>query len=155
MDRRGFIATLTAGLLAARFGAEAQAPSAGVPGTPASRQVVLELQQALASAIARLQAMDEAGVLSHVSDRYRSSSLTKPAVREQLRALFALYDAVRAHVRIDDVRSVGQDAWVYSSGELSGRLRGVGAWMPIISWTHEPEVARREQGVWRLYGDQS
>jgi hypothetical protein len=49
---------------------------------------------------------------------------------------------------------VGEDAWVYSTGELSGRLRGVGMWMSVLSWKREPEVARREQGVWRLYGNQ-
>jgi len=26
--------------------------------------------------------------------------------------------------------------------------------MPVLSWKREPEGARREQGVWRLYGDQ-
>jgi hypothetical protein len=26
--------------------------------------------------------------------------------------------------------------------------------MSILAWQHEPEVARREQGVWRLYGTQ-
>jgi hypothetical protein len=155
IDRRAFIATFALGLLAAPFAAEAQEPSKGLPGAPAPRNVVLELQHALALAISRLQAMDEAGVLSHVSDRYRSSSLTKPAIREQLRALFMLYDAVQAKIQIDDVRTVGDDAWVYSTGELSGRLRGLGTWTPILSWNHEPEVARRERGVWRLYGDQS
>jgi hypothetical protein len=30
----------------------------------------------------------------------------------------------------------------------------LGTLMPVLSWTHEPEVARREQGVWRLYGNQ-
>jgi hypothetical protein len=33
--------------------------------------------------------MDEAGVLGHVSDRYRSDSFTKAALREQLRLLFS------------------------------------------------------------------
>jgi len=27
-------------------------------------------------------------------------------------------------------------------------------WMSVLSWKREPEVARREQGVWRLYGNQ-
>jgi hypothetical protein len=52
------------------------------------------------------------------------------------------------------VRTAGEQAWVYSTGEVSGRLRGFGTWMPILSWKHEPEVARREQGSWRLYGYQ-
>ena len=154
MDRRAFIGMLAGGLLAAPLAAEAQEPGKGLPGAPAPRNVVLELQQALALATGRLQAMDEAGVLSHVSDRYRSDGLTKPAIREQLWALFALYDTLRAKVQIDDVRTVGEDAWVYSTGEVSGRVRGLGTWMLVLSWKHEPEVARREQGVWRLYGDQ-
>jgi hypothetical protein len=153
-DRRRFIGTLALVVLAAPFVADAQAPATNLPGAPAPRTVVIELQQALALATARLHAMDEAGVLSHVSDRYRSGPLTKPAIREQIRALFALYDAIRANVRIDDVRTIGEDAWISSTGEVSGRVRGLGAWMPILSWSHEPEVARREQGVWRLYGDQ-
>jgi hypothetical protein len=154
MERRAFMTILSGGLLAVLSAAEAQESGKGLPGAPAPRSVVLELQQALALATGRLQAMDAAGVLSYVSDRYRSDSLTKPAVREQLWALFSVYDTLRAKVHIDDVRTVGEDAWVYSTGEVSGRLRMLGTWMPVLSWTHEPEVARREQGVWRLYGNQ-
>jgi hypothetical protein len=154
MERRAFMAILSGGLLAVLSAAEAQESGKGLPGAPAPRSVVLELQQALALATGRLQAMDAAGVLSYVSDRYRSDSLTKPAVREQLWALFSVYDTLRAKVHIDDVRTVGEDAWVYSTGEVSGRLRMLGTWMPVLSWTREPEVARREQGVWRLYGNQ-
>ena len=83
MERRTFMAMVSGGLLAVLPAAEAQESGNGLPGAPASRNVVLELQQALALATGRLQAMDEAGVLSHVSDRYRSDSLTKPAIREQ------------------------------------------------------------------------
>ena len=154
MERRAFMAILSGGLLAVLSAAEAQESGKGLPGAPAPRSVVLELQQALALATGRLQAMDAAGVLSYVSDRYRSDSLTKPAVREQLWALFSVYDTLRAKVHIDDVHTVGEDAWVYSTGEVSGRLRMLGTWMLVLSWTHEPEVARREQGVWRLYGNQ-
>ena len=154
MERRTFMAILSGVFLGVLSTAEAQEPGKGLPGAPAPRTVVLELQQALALATGRLLAMDAAGVLSYVSDRYRSDSLTKPAIREQLWALFGLYDTLRAKVRIDDVRTVGEDAWVYSTGEVSGRLRVLGTWMPVLSWQHEPEVARREQGVWRLYGNQ-
>lgn len=149
--RRAFIGVLALALLAAAFAAEAREP---LSGAAAPGDVLLELQQTLALATGRLQAMDAAGVLSHVSDRYRSDSLTKPAIREELVALFTLYDALRARVQIDDVRTVGEDAWVYSTGEISGRVRGLGTWMTVLSWKHEPEVARREQGVWRLYGNQ-
>ena len=122
--RRAFIGTLAFGILLRPFAADAQQPSEQLPGAPAPRSTVLELQQALAVATARLHAMDEAGVLSHVSDRYRSSSLTKPAIREQLRAVFTLDDTVRAKVELDDVRTSGRDTWVYSTGEVSGRLVG-------------------------------
>jgi hypothetical protein len=141
-------------ILAAPLAAQAQDPGKGLPGAPASRTVVLELQQALTVAIERFQAMDRAAVLSHISNQYRADSLTKAAIGEQLRVMFALYDTVRAQVQIDEVRTAGEQAWVYSTGEVSGRLRGFGTWMPILSWQHEPEVARREQGVWRLYGYQ-
>ena len=125
-----------------------------LPGVAAPRSVVVELKDALGHATGRLRARDEAGVLSHVSDGYRSGSLTKPAIREQLHALFAIYDSLQAKVQIDEARAVGEDVWVYSTGEVSGRVRGLGMWMSIYSWKREPEVARREQGVWRLYGDQ-
>ena len=154
IDRRAFLAGAGAVLLAAPLATEAQQAGKVLPWEPAPRKVILELQQALAHAIERFQAMDEAGVLSHVSDQYRTDPLTKAAIREQLRVMFALYDTLRAQVRIDEARTAGEQAWVYSTGEVSGRLRGFGTWMPLLSWKHEPEAARREQGVWRLYGDQ-
>jgi len=141
-------------LLAGPLAAQAQQAGKALPWDPAPRKVFLELQQALAHAIERFQAMDEAGVLSHVSDRYRTDPLTKAAIREQLRAMFALYDTLQAQVRIDEARTAGEQAWVHSTGEVSGRLRWLGTWTPILSWQHEPEVAQREQGVWRLYGYQ-
>ena len=141
-------------ILAGPLASEAQDPGKVPPGGPASRNVVPELQQALTVAIERFQAMDRAGVLSHISNQYRTDSLTKAAIGDQLRVMFALYDTVRAQVRIDEVRTAGEQAWVYSTGEVSGRLRGLGTWMPIHSWKHEAEVARREQGAWRLYGFQ-
>jgi hypothetical protein len=141
-------------VLAAPPAARAQQGGTALPGDPAPPTVVRELQRALGHAIERFQALDEAGVLSHVSDRYRSDPLTKPAIREQIRVMFALYDTLRARVRIDDVRMAGDQAWVYSTGDVSGRLRWLGTSTSILSWQHEPEVAQREQGVWRLYGSQ-
>lgn len=149
----GTLVLLVLSVLAAPAAA-APDPVKTPPGVPAPRTVVAELQQALTEATGRLRAMDEAGVLSHVSDRYRSDSFTKGAVRQHLRLLFSLYDTLRPKVQIDEVRTVGEEAWVYSTGEVSGRLRGLGMWVPVLSWKHEPEVARREQGVWRLYGNQ-
>lgn len=141
-------------VLAWPLASEAQNPGKVLPGGPASRNAVLELQQALTVAIERFHARDRAGVLRHISNQYRTDSLTKAAIGEQLRVMFALYDTVRAQVHIDEVRIAGEQAWVYSTGEVSGRLRGFDTWMPVLSWKHEPEVARREQGVWRLYGYQ-
>ena len=154
IDRRTLLAGMGAVLLGAPLAAQAQQAGKVLPWEPAPRKVILELQQALAHAINRFQAMDEAGVLGHVSEHYRTDPLTKAAIREQLRAMFALYDTLRAQVRIDEARTAGEQAWVHSTGEVSGRLRWLGTWTPILSWQHEPEVAQREQGVWRLYGYQ-
>jgi len=132
------------------------APSAPepLPGSPAPPQVVAEIQQTLAAAVARFDAMDLSGVLAHVSEQYRTGPLTKAVAADQLRAVFAIHDQVRARVRIDDVRMVGEHAWVYSTGEVTGRLRYLGGTLPVMSWERELEVARRENGRWRLYGYQ-
>jgi hypothetical protein len=127
----------------------AQAPPSG---TPASDATIRELQQALADATLRFQAMDTAGVLAHVSPQYRNGPITKASIREQLLTMFALYDTVRARIRLDEVRMVDGAAWVYSTGLVSGRLRGIGAWTTMLSWEREPEVARRENNTWRLAG---
>jgi hypothetical protein len=68
--------------------------------------------------------------------------------------MFALYDAMKVRVRIDMVRVVGDHAWVYSSGELTGHFVWLDRWVPVLSWQRELEVARREDGVWRLFGYQ-
>jgi len=128
--------------------ARAQAP----PGAPAPKSAARELRQALAAATARFEALDPAGVLAHVSDQYRNGPITKASLREHLLAMFALYDTVRARIRVDEVRMVDGAAWVYSTGAISGRLRGVGAWTTVMSWEREPEVARREGAAWRLVG---
>ena len=127
----------------------AQAPASG---TPAADATLRELQQALADATLRFQAMDSAGVLAHVSAQYRNGPITKASIREHLLTMFALYDTVRAEVRLDEVRMVDGVAWVYSTGLVSGRLRGIGAWNTVLSWEREPEVARRENNAWRLAG---
>jgi hypothetical protein len=124
------------------------------PGTPAPPHVVAELQQSLDAAVERFDAMDTAGVLAHVSEQYRTGPLTKAGLAEQLRAVFAIHDQVRAHVRIDEVRLVGEHAWVYSTGDVTGRVRYLGGTVPVLSWQHELEVARRENGRWRLFGYQ-
>jgi hypothetical protein len=108
----------------------------------------------LGRAIERFEARDLNGVLAHVSEQYKTGPFTKPTVRAQLAAMFRLYDALRATVRIDEVRLVGDQAWVYSTGETAGRLPFVGQWITLMWWERELEVARRENGVWRLFGYQ-
>lgn len=141
-------------LLVACTAALAQAPPAPPPGDPAPAEAVAELQQALADALQRFERMDLEGVLAHVSDRYRTGPLTKPTVRQQLLAMFAAHDAISARVRIDEVRMIGDRAWVYSTGDITGRLRFFGTPVVLLSWQQAPEVAWREGGRWRLIGDQ-
>jgi hypothetical protein len=138
--------------------AAAPPPATGAPepdpGHPAPAAVVAELQAALAQARQRFEARDVPGVLSWVSDQYRTGPFTKPVVREQLNAIVSVYDEVKAPIRIDHVQMVGDQAWVYSTGEISGRLRLIGRWVVLYSWQRELEVARRESGRWRLFGYQ-
>ena len=130
------------------------APAPPKPGVVASPQTVTELRSSLDEALRRFEARDAAGVLAHVSEQYKTSPMTKPLLRDHLRTLFGLYDLVKARVRIDEVRMVGDQAWVWSTGEVTGRLALVGSWMSVLSWERELEVARREGGRWRLYGYQ-
>jgi hypothetical protein len=123
-----------------------------LPAAPAPEPLRRELHQALAAATERFQALDAAGVLAHVAEHYRNGPFTKRSLREHLLAMFTLYDAVRARVRLDEVRLVDGDAWVYSSGEIAGRVRGVGVWASALAWEREPEVARKDGGTWRLIG---
>jgi hypothetical protein len=127
-------------------------PQTPAPGAAAPEPVTRELQQALAAATERFQALDSPGVLAHVSEQYRNGPFTKPSLREHLLAMFTLYDTVRARIRVDDVRLVDGAAWVYSTGEISGRLRGIGVWTSALTWEREPDVARKEGGAWRLVG---
>lgn len=122
------------------------------PGAAAPAPVTRELQQALAIATERFQALDSPGVLAHVSEQYRNGPFTKPSLREHLLAMFTLYDTVRVRIRVDDVRLVDGAAWVYSTGEISGRLRGIGIWTSALTWEREPDIARKENGAWRLVG---
>ncbi len=150
---------LAAGLSLAVISVSSASPAAqqgesAVPGMRAPAAVVRELRAALAQAGQRFEARDVSGVLAYISDQYRTGPFTKSAIREQLVAIYGIYDAVRAQVRIDGVQMVEGHAWVYSTGEISGRLPMVGAWVVFLSWQHELEVARREGGGWRLYGYQ-
>jgi hypothetical protein len=141
-------------VLAAQDTPNVPSPPDGRPGYAAPPQVVAEIREVVEGAIARFHAMDERGLLALVSAQYRTDTLTKAGIADQLRTVFTLHDQVRARVRIDDVRMVGEHAWVYSTGQVSGRLRVVGSWILVASWQRELEVARREDGRWRLYGYQ-
>ena len=134
--------------------AAAFSPAEPPPGLAAPPGVARELNAVLALAVQRFEAKDTEGVLAYVSDRYRTGPFTRTVVRENLIAIYGIYETVRARVRIDDVRLVGEHAWVYSTGEVSGRLPLLGSWVRFLSWTRELEVARREAGGWRLFGYQ-
>jgi hypothetical protein len=124
-----------------------------VIATPAPAPVVAELRGAVERARQQFEARDRTGILAAVSEQYRSSGLTKAALGDQLNAMFALYQQLRARVTVDRVEMVGAGAWVYTSGEVTGRLPVVG-WVTVLTWQAEPEVARREATGWRLIGFQ-
>jgi hypothetical protein len=124
------------------------------PGVAAPPEVVQEIHQLVTHALQRFHAMDAPGLLGLVSDRYRTGPLTKRLLRDQLAAIFGVYDTVQATVRIDDVRMVGDHAWIFSTGEVSGRVRWLRTWTTVLWWDRELEIARREGGAWRLFGYQ-
>lgn len=130
--------------------AQATTPRVATLAPPAT---VGELSALVEQARSRFVARDAAGVLAHVADNYRSAGVTKPALRQQLLALYSIYDAVRARVQVDRVQLVDGDAWIYTTGEISGHFPLVG-WTTVLSWEREPEVARRQGSVWRLVGFQ-
>jgi hypothetical protein len=137
---------------AARAAGPGPLPAAGLRSTPAPVETIRELQVTLARARERFEARDTAGVLAYVSDQYRSGPLTKAVIREQLLGIFGLYEAVRARVTIDAVDMVDGAVRVSTTGEVSGRLPIVKRWVTFLWWEREPEVARREGSVWRLFG---
>ena len=143
-----------AAALAAQDRPDVPSPPDGRPGYPAPPQIVAEIREVVEAALVRFRAMDEAGLLALVSPQYRTDTLTKAGIAEQLRTVFTLHDQVRVRVRIDNVRMVGEHAWVYSTGQVTGRLRVIGSWILVASWQRELEIARRENGRWRLYGYQ-
>ena len=124
------------------------AQSAPAPGAPAPAGVVREVEAGLARAVQRFEARDVAGVLAQVSEQYRTGLLTKAALREQLLATYGLYDSVKATVRVDEVRMVGEHAWVYSTGEVSGRLRLLGT--PMVFLCLGARARGRPARGWRV-----
>ena len=153
IQRRLWLIAFVVSMLSAVGIARAPAPGAMEPRA-APPEVVGELRPAVEHARQRFEARDAAGVLAHVSERYRSGGLTKADLRQQLIAMFSLYEALRVRVRIDDVQIVDDVVWLYTSGEVTGRLPLVG-WVTVLTWQNEPEVARREEAGWRLFGFQS
>jgi hypothetical protein len=135
-------------------GAPVQAIPEEPPGAAAPAEVVRQIQAAVTAAARQFERRDTEGVLRNVSEQYRTGPLTKPALRSHLQTMFAVYDAMKVRVRIDTVRMVGDHAWVYSSGDLTGHFAWLDRWVPVLSWQRELEVARREDGVWRLFGYQ-
>ena len=121
--------------------------------SPAPPEVIAELQPLVERARQRFEARDAGGVLANVSEQYRTAGMTKASLREQLLAMFTLYDAMRVRLTIDRVQLVEGAVWVYTSGEVTGRLGFLG-WMRVLAWQNEPEVARRESAGWRLFGFQ-
>ena len=130
----------------------APAPPARV-AVPAPPEVTAEIARLVEVARQRFEARDAAGVLAHVSEQYRSAGVTKSAVRQQLLAMFGLYQELRARVSVDAVEVVDGATWLYTTGEVAGRLPLMG-WMPVLSWQREPEVVRREGSTLRLFGFQ-
>src|SRR5262249_29901280 len=126
------------------------APRVATPAPPGTAE---ELGAVVEQVRRRFVAKDPAGVLAHVADNYRSGGLTKPEVRQQLLALYSLYEALRARVQIDRVEMVDGGVWFYTTGEVTGRLPLVG-WVTVLSWQREPEVAQRQGNAWRLIGFQ-
>ncbi len=130
-------------------------PAPGAPGAGAAPpELVNELRPVVEHARQRFEARDATGVLAHVSEQYRSGGLTKADLRQQILAMFSLYEVLRARLTIDDVQVVDGAVWVYTSGAVSGRLPLVG-WVTVLTWQNEPEVARREDAGWRLFGFQT
>ena len=144
------LAALTPSLRPA--GGVSLAAGAQLPGEPAPPDVRAVIESTMRKVIARVEARDLGGALGHVSEQYRTEDVTKAGLRQQLAALFSVYDAVRVELQIDEVRTAGDTAWIWTTGLLSGRLPVIGAWVPAFSWERQPEVARRENAAWRLYG---
>ena len=150
--RRAALLALMLGVGAPSLAAAPPAPTT-IVATPAPPEVTAALKSAVELARARFETRDLTGVLASVSEQYRSNGMTKAALRDQLNGMFALYQQLRARVTVDRVEMVGEGAWIYTTGEVSGRLPIVG-WVIVLAWQGEPEVARREASGWRLFGFQ-
>ena len=154
--RLGAVSAMLLGLWispGAKVGVSAQTTTTSRVAIPAPPATVSELGALVEQARTRFVARDTAGVMAYVAEDYRSAGITKASLRDQLLALYALYDQLQARIRVDQVQIVDGDAWVYTTGEVNGRLPVVG-WVTVLSWQREPEVARRQGAGWRLIGFQ-
>ena len=146
-------AVLAVFLFLAQAPATPPAPPPARVAVPAAPEVTAEVARLVEAARRRFEARDAGGVLAHVSEQYRSAGFTKGALRQQLLAMFGLYQEMRARVSVDAVQVVDGATWLYTTGEVSGRLPLMG-WMPVLTWQREPEVVRREGAALRLFGFQ-
>jgi len=122
------------------------APRVATPAPPGTAE---ELSAVVEQARLRFVAKDAAGVLAHLADNYRSGGLTKPDVRQQLLALYSLYEQLRARVQLDHVEMVDGDVVLYDRrghGPPAARGMGDGAVLAARAGgraTPGPGLARR------------
>jgi hypothetical protein len=152
--RRWAIVLLALALCVAATPAVPAQQSTPLVARPAPPELIGELRPIVERARQRFEARDAAGVLAHVSEQYRSGGFTKAGLRQQILTMFGLYEAMRAKVTIDQVQLVNGTVWVYTTGEISGRLPFLG-WVSVLTWQNEPEAVRREDAGWRLFGFQN
>jgi len=146
-------AVLAVLLVLAQAPATPPAPPPARVAVPAAPEVTAEVARLVEAARRRFEARDAGGVLAYVSEQYRSAGFTKGALRQQLLGMFGLYQELRARVSVDAVQVVDGATWLYTTGEVSGRLPLMG-WMTVLTWQREPEVVRREGADLRLFGFQ-
>jgi hypothetical protein len=152
--RRGASALLALTLCAGATPAAPAQQTTPLVARPAPPELIGELLPIVERARRSFEARDVVGVLAHVSEQYRSGGVTKADLRQQILTMFSLYDAIRTRVTIDQVQLVNGGVWVYTTGEISGRLPILG-WVPVLAWQNEPQAARREEAGWRLFGFQN
>src|SRR2546425_4509919 len=97
-------------------------PAPGVPGARAAPpELVNELRPVVEHARQRFEARDATGVLAHVSEQYRSGGLTKADLRQQILAMFSLYEIPRARFTIHDRQDLAGPGWGSPTGHASRR----------------------------------
>ena len=125
-------AVLAVLLVLAQAPATPPAPPPARVAVPAAPEVTAEVARLVEAARRRFEARDAGGVLAYVSEQYRSAGFTKGALRQQLLGMFGLYQELRARVSVDAVQVVDGATWLYTTGEVSGRLPLMG-WMTVLA----------------------